>query len=1045
MNWWSFLYLCSFFFFLSVGVYGWKLNKRALLNNIFLKSSIELSLWSLGCGMMLIAKNAHEAMIWRTIFLVGACFVYTNILMGTLVLSNYEWTRKNLKYSPILLVLPLLVVIHYADPSLGKFVMTSSGWNFVIVEQRPVLYIPSMLLSLHYYDPRLSEFVLSFKEFFALFTKHSFWLLFYNSYYYGYILVSILLLIKWKQKTESIREKKQAKALLQLFFWTTILRMMTDIGLPFWRISWVGFLFSDMLYAIITQLGVMFINIKYKMMNLTQEIVANHVLQTMMEPVLIMNNELVIKEINPITTLIIGYSRTELLGVKLQKLVDIQESWQDFLSELAMHNYANAEQLNFTTKAGDKIYLRGSAVNLFGEYQEQLGSVLVLHDITEQKLHEDLIKEAHQELELKIFKLRHVFNSIDQGILTFGRNLLIQVDYSLECERIFGEDLADQSLAGLLYPNDLQLQEFTNKLLRKLFELDESQTELYLPLLPEQMLIGEKTISLKYKLVKKETVEIMMMVLITDITDKLELERRMDQERKILKMVVKVILNRDAFMSLVQDYQVFRTEITNEAIEMNYETLLRQIHTFKGSFSQYYLINLVEKLDQLESELMREESLLALYFMEQDALQLWLQVDLEIIEIYVGKEFFAAKEGFYLEKERLDWLEQKISSSLRPSQTKMILPWIKSLSYKSLHELLGSYPDYTLKLSERLGKEIKPFKIKGDLVFVDEQDYRELCRVLGHLFRNAVDHGIETIEERVVKGKTQWGEIFCEIKELPTQLQIVITDDGRGINTEILRQKALDKGLVSEEKMLTLSETEQLQIIFLDRMTSMERTTMISGRGVGLAAVKESVVALGGEILVESQLGQGTKFIITLPKKCLKEQKSLTVVRWMEEIAATSKQLMWEQVGICFENTINEVVEKLDFYEMTALINIKGVLDGLVIFSFNQDLVDHLFEKTILYQVSETEKADYFDDLTREITNTILGNALARFEEMNCFLEIGLPTILCNRNGYLKNSNFQIRSALLIGKEARMKISILLLDGETEIEEVNEMVNEKGF
>lgn len=167
-------------------------------------------------------------------------------------------------------------------------------------------------------------------------------------------------------------------------------------------------------------------------------------------------------------------------------------------------------------------------------------------------------------------------------------------------------------------------------------------------------------------------------------------------------------------------------------------------------------------------------------------------------------------------------------------------------------------------LSQQLGK-IVHFKINGAETPVDRDILDQLEAPLTHLLRNAVDHGIETPAERKKSGKSEDGHIVLTAKHHAGMLNISITDDGRGIDIDRVRQKAIDHGYVNEAVAKKLSQKEIIEFLFLPGFTTRSDITEISGRGVGLDVVKAMIGKVEGTVQVDSVTGAGTTFTLLLP------------------------------------------------------------------------------------------------------------------------------------------------------------------------------------
>lgn len=134
-----------------------------------------------------------------------------------------------------------------------------------------------------------------------------------------------------------------------------------------------------------------------------------------------------------------------------------------------------------------------------------------------------------------------------------------------------------------------------------------------------------------------------------------------------------------------------------------------------------------------------------------------------------------------------------------------------------------------------------------------------------HLIRNSIDHGIESPEERIAAGKDPQGSVTLAAEHEGNNILITIEDDGKGIDPEVIKNKAMEKGLLSEEKAKTLSKKEILNLIFLPGFSTAKVVTNVSGRGVGMDVVRTNVSKLRGIIDIDSNVGHGTKFNIKLP------------------------------------------------------------------------------------------------------------------------------------------------------------------------------------
>ncbi|WP_224995842.1 chemotaxis protein CheA [Cesiribacter sp. SM1] len=176
--------------------------------------------------------------------------------------------------------------------------------------------------------------------------------------------------------------------------------------------------------------------------------------------------------------------------------------------------------------------------------------------------------------------------------------------------------------------------------------------------------------------------------------------------------------------------------------------------------------------------------------------------------------------------------------------------------------LLTRFKRLVRDLSQELGKNIA-FEAEGMDTELDKNVIDSLSDCLVHILRNCIDHGLEAEAERIAKGKNPQGTILLKAFNSGTNVVIEIKDDGRGISSEKVRNKAVEKGLIRPDQVLT--EKESLELILMPGFSTAQSITSVSGRGVGLDVVKKKIKELRGEVSIASKVGQGATITIALP------------------------------------------------------------------------------------------------------------------------------------------------------------------------------------
>ncbi|MDR1838651.1 MAG: response regulator [Treponema sp.] len=187
-----------------------------------------------------------------------------------------------------------------------------------------------------------------------------------------------------------------------------------------------------------------------------------------------------------------------------------------------------------------------------------------------------------------------------------------------------------------------------------------------------------------------------------------------------------------------------------------------------------------------------------------------------------------------------------------------------SLRTLPLSTIFDSYPRYVYQLADELGKKVH-LTIEGKENEIDKNIIESLSEVFLHMIRNAIDHGIEMPQERIASGKNETGNISIICSRESGNMKIVICDDGLGIDHEKIRQKAVREGFVTEAAAASLSREELTNFIFQSGFSTSGKVSSVSGRGVGMDVVRDSIEALKGSVLVDSVFGKGTTFTIMVP------------------------------------------------------------------------------------------------------------------------------------------------------------------------------------
>ncbi|WGS65859.1 chemotaxis protein CheA [Marinitoga aeolica] len=281
---------------------------------------------------------------------------------------------------------------------------------------------------------------------------------------------------------------------------------------------------------------------------------------------------------------------------------------------------------------------------------------------------------------------------------------------------------------------------------------------------------------------------------------------------------------------------------------------------------------------------------------------------------FLLKELYKISPVLYKEYSMIFSNLDKISVNLQEQ--------ILSLKMVPIKELLYRYKRLIRELAKEKNKKIS-YEISGENIELDRILLENLSDPLTHLIRNAIDHGIETIEERKKLGKNEEGLIKTNVYYESGYVYIEVIDDGRGIDSEKIRKKAKELGLNTEK-----SDEEIINYIFEPGFSTAEEVTEISGRGVGMDVVKNNIEKLNGKIFIETKKGQGTKITLKIPNSLMnvegimfyiEENKYIFPFEEVEKIIKVKKDKIHNYSNQIFVEYNDEIIPVFD---------LKGILEN---------------------------------------------------------------------------------------------------------------------
>lgn len=491
---------------------------------------------------------------------------------------------------------------------------------------------------------------------------------------------------------------------------------------------------------------------------------------------------------------------------------------------------------------------------------------------------EELVSKRTSELSSIKSDLEEIMNNVDQGFMQFDHRGYVLDSYSKECIRFFGKRIEgldfDALFSGFLKKNE---EGFYKKIIKKIFEMgDAFSASVYMGLLPEQIEMNNRTIQMHYKLVSN-TFHKRIIVIMTDITDKIRLEAEKEAEKHNLKKIVNIIKYRGNLKKNIEEFKRFfnggATALIagyNEPREALKE-IYRIIHTFKGDFAQWGMVHLSDTMHALEEHLVQLNQRPVLTnenmqdLIENFNVEEIMAEEFDGVMEYTGRAFFESEEVLQISKRQIDEMVSSLSPELTEEGKNRLGQIVKRVQFVNAKDLLIQYQEYARVQADALGKKISGILVNGDSILIDQDIYYDFFKSLVHVIRNIVQYAIEPSDYRLTVGKLEAALITCDLQYTEEGFTLTISDDGAGIDLEAVANKAIELHLIDADSQYT--EEDLLRILFMDGFSTSVEVSKLSGRGMGLSAVKDEVDKLGGKIQVETLQGEGTVFTFHIPLK----------------------------------------------------------------------------------------------------------------------------------------------------------------------------------
>ena len=461
---------------------------------------------------------------------------------------------------------------------------------------------------------------------------------------------------------------------------------------------------------------------------------------------------------------------------------------------------------------------------------------------------EKIVAERTLEVDKRNNDMRRILNSVRQGFFTITPEGDISEERSAAVEKLLGPIGESESFVDVLRRHDNHAADWYELGLEDVFA-DIMPLELTLDQLPKRVVADGRTISIASRPIHENEVLTGLAIALTDISDEVKRERLEEESREMIAIVEQSAKDRMGFLAFYQECASLILSL-NCRDEIDLTLVKRQVHTLKGNTAIYGIHRVSQACHELENFIEEHDEMPTQD--DWDALfEVWESTSENMIKV-IGQPTFT------LEVPESD-IEVVLEDLLNDKPLGELAVQIASWQLEPTLLPMQRIADQAQNLSNRLGKGEVNVDINDNDLRLDSRNWSEFWSSFIHVVRNAIDHGLEGTDQRESIGKTPHGNICIETAIVGKQFEISMSDDGRGIDWDKVTEAAYKKGLPAETR------SDLVDALFADGLSTASEVTDTSGRGVGMAAIKQAAMELDGHILVDSEPGKGTKFRFQFP------------------------------------------------------------------------------------------------------------------------------------------------------------------------------------
>ena len=463
------------------------------------------------------------------------------------------------------------------------------------------------------------------------------------------------------------------------------------------------------------------------------------------------------------------------------------------------------------------------------------------------------LREAMAALDGRNRDMRLVFDNVAQGLVTMNPDGTVSDERSAVVDSWIGPIPKGCALWTHFEPLDHRFAANFKLAYESLFEDDWMPLELRLDNTPKKARVGDRFLELELRPILDGEKLAKVLVIVSDVSERVAQEKARSEEQETLAVFQAIQRDKQGFLDFFSEGKRLVGSLFEESPDL--VTLKRQIHTIKGNSGLFSIGSMVGACHELETTMEDEQRAPTVVELEH------LRARWRHVEALVGRLVGDGPGRIEIEEEEHKAILDALVDGIPRTEVARMVAQLKD---ERASVRLTRFGEQARALAARLGKSNVDIVLDcGALRFPRGDTLAPFWSAFVHVVRNAVDHGLDSVEQRQARGQTDSPALTFAARTFDDELSIEIADNGRGIAWEAIASKARERGLPSDTR------EDLVRALFSDGVSTADSVTEVSGRGVGMSAVREACEKLGGHISIASEPGLGTRMAFRFPSRVL--------------------------------------------------------------------------------------------------------------------------------------------------------------------------------